>query len=290
MANKRISQLQNVTASGLTPYDLLAIVNYDVYSGTTKNIRVTDLKSYINSGITDTYVTGYTYQDNTFTISDSSGNTFSTTIDTVTGLTVNGTLSATTISGVTFYGDGSNLTGIGEYTYEIGEYVPAQGGVIFHRYIDNGVQYYLVVAISDSSTSVAWDPRPVPPQLNNNSTWDGSGNTQIINSSIIPPIIFSTAVYFATNNTSPSMPGWYLPAIDELSLLWQNRFNVNKTLSGNSSFGNISGATQIIYNEYWSSTEYTATNAFILSFYDGVSGSPSKNSSQYVRAVRKFSI
>jgi hypothetical protein len=105
MSNKKISQLQNVTASGVTPYDLLAIVNYDVYSGTTKNIRIPDLKSYINSGNTDTYVTGYTYQDNTFTISDSSGNTFSTTIDTVTGLTVNGMLSATTltvISGASF--------------------------------------------------------------------------------------------------------------------------------------------------------------------------------------------
>jgi hypothetical protein len=92
MSNKKISQLQNVTTSGVTPYDLLAIVNYDVYSGTTKNIRVTDLKNYINSGNTDTVFTG----------------------GTVSGTTnfTNG-LSATTISGTTFYGDGSNLTGFG---------------------------------------------------------------------------------------------------------------------------------------------------------------------------------
>jgi hypothetical protein len=64
------------------------------------------------TGFTDILVTGYTYQDNTFTISDSSGNTFSATIDVMTGLTVNGILSATTISGGTLYGDGSNLTGL----------------------------------------------------------------------------------------------------------------------------------------------------------------------------------
>jgi hypothetical protein len=66
------------------------------------------------TGLTDnnTYTTGFTYQDNTFTISDSSGNTLNAAINSVTGLTVNGTLSASTISGGTLYGDGSNLTGL----------------------------------------------------------------------------------------------------------------------------------------------------------------------------------
>ena len=58
--------------------------------------------------------TGFTYNDNnTFTISDNEGSAFNATINTVTGLTVNGILSATTISATTFYGDGSNLTGVG---------------------------------------------------------------------------------------------------------------------------------------------------------------------------------
>ena len=56
------------------------------------------------------YVTGFTYSANTFTISDNSGNTFNSTINDVTGLTVNGILSATTISGGTFYGNGLELT------------------------------------------------------------------------------------------------------------------------------------------------------------------------------------
>ena len=62
------------------------------------------------TGITDndTFVTGFTYNDaNTFTITDNDGGTFSTTVNQMSGLTINGTLSATT-----YFGDGSNLTGI----------------------------------------------------------------------------------------------------------------------------------------------------------------------------------
>ena len=52
--------------------------------------------------VSDTYITAFTYDNaNTFTISDNSGSTFSATINNVTGLTVNGGLSATTISACT---------------------------------------------------------------------------------------------------------------------------------------------------------------------------------------------
>jgi len=55
-------------------------------------------------GYTDRYVTGYTYDNsNTFNIFDNSGNTFSASINEVSGLTVNGSLSATTISAATYY-------------------------------------------------------------------------------------------------------------------------------------------------------------------------------------------
>jgi hypothetical protein len=83
---------------------------------------------------------------------------------------------------------------------------------------------------------------------------------------------------------------WYLPAIDELSLLWQNRFNVNRTLSGNSSLGTIVGATIVSTNTYWSSTEYAATNAWTFNFSNGTVNNGRKDSTYYVRAIRKFSI
>ena len=69
---------------------------------------------------TDTVITAFTYNNNnTFRIGDSNGNVFNASINNVTGLTVNGILSATTISGGTFYGDGSHLMGVFD-TYTTG--------------------------------------------------------------------------------------------------------------------------------------------------------------------------
>ena len=56
------------------------------------------------------FITGFTYSSNTFTILDNSGNTFNATINTVTGLTVNGTLSATTYQNLPLNTYGTGLT------------------------------------------------------------------------------------------------------------------------------------------------------------------------------------
>ncbi len=54
------------------------------------------------TGNTDVFVTGATYSSNTFTYRNNTGGTFSVLFNTVTGLTVNGTLSATTVSATTY--------------------------------------------------------------------------------------------------------------------------------------------------------------------------------------------
>ena len=66
------------------------------------------------TGDANTFLTAATYNDltNTITLTNNNGVNFNIYIDAVSGLTVNGVLSATTISGGTLYGDGSNLTGI----------------------------------------------------------------------------------------------------------------------------------------------------------------------------------
>jgi len=55
------------------------------------NIVMVDLPEF------DTKVTGFTYSNNTLSILDNSGNVFNTTINTMTGLTINGSFSATTL-------------------------------------------------------------------------------------------------------------------------------------------------------------------------------------------------
>lgn len=80
----------------------------------TNNTGGTFQVSGFTSGLTDTVITNFTYTPsaNTFTITDSRSSAFTATIQSMTGLTVNGIISATTISGETFYGDGSNLTNV----------------------------------------------------------------------------------------------------------------------------------------------------------------------------------
>ncbi len=176
------------------------------------------------------------------------------------------------------------------YTYEIGQYVSTQGGVIFHRYIDSGVQNYLVVDTTDFPVG-PWSNITTPsigPTAQ--STWDGLSNSN----AIVGQGATSGAAKLCLDLVSLGKNDWYLPSLDELSLLWHNRFNVNKTLSGNSSFGPISGASELNFSSsYWSSTESTFGGAVAWCFSFGSGNGTLVNKSDSftnTRAIRKFSI
>ena len=107
----------NLATTGLTDY----YTTGGTYNSGTESIDFSgnnvsasfsvDVSSLLDD--TNTYITGFTYDGaNTFTIVRNDLNQFSVTINTMTGLTVDGIFSATTISGGTLYGDGSNLTGV----------------------------------------------------------------------------------------------------------------------------------------------------------------------------------
>ena len=106
--------------------------NINTLTGLTVNGSLSATTFYGNgshlTGIStgDTYVTGVTFTSNTLTITTNDGNDVSTNINSFTGLTVNGSLTATTL-----YGDGSHLTGIstGE-TYTNAALTPAPLGGI----------------------------------------------------------------------------------------------------------------------------------------------------------------
>jgi hypothetical protein len=168
------------------------------------------------------------------------------------------------------------------FTYEIGEYVADEGGVIFHRYIDNDVQYYLVVAITDQSTGQAWsNVTSTAIGSTAQSTWDGLSNSNAI---VGQSGFTNGAAKTCLDLTSNSKTDWYLPAVDELRLIFVNSFNINKSLS------TVPGSTQLptVNTNYWSSTENTLSTSNSGSNFSIASSS--KNSPNYVRAVRKFSI
>jgi hypothetical protein len=176
-----------------------------------------------------------------------------------------------------------------EYTYEIGQYVASQGGVIFHRYKDGANENYLVVSISNVSPSSFWSNiDTVLIGASAQSTWDGLSNSNAIDGQ---PGETSSAAQGCLAYSVGAINDWYLPAIDELNLLYNNKFNVDRTLSGNSSIGIIPGTpTQIGTGGYWSSTEIAFSSAAYFNFGNGQSQFFNKSGLFTVRAVRKFSI
>jgi hypothetical protein len=172
-----------------------------------------------------------------------------------------------------------NASGGGSSRY-IGEQYG--GGVIFHLWKDNaGVEHGLIVATTDQSTSSTWS------NITNvligaaaQSSWDGLSNSNAI---VAQAGHTSSAAKLCLDLVSGGQSDWYLPSIDELSLLWHNRFNVNKTLS------TISGATVLATGGWWSSTEISAFAAWAFTFYIGdASANFGKTVTRSVRAVRSF--
>jgi hypothetical protein len=184
---------------------------------------------------------------------------------------------------------GDTLT-INSWDYEIGQYVPTEGGVVFHRWLSStpggspgfgSVQNYLVVDTDDLSTSAQWASSNV--NISNvESTWDGKTNTtNLIAAGGAGGITAGTAAVLCDISTNNGKTDWYLPAIDELSKIYNNRWEVEQGIS------NAPG-TQLGFNSYWSSTEFNITNAWFFSFTNGFASNVIKSSPAYVRAVRKF--
>lgn len=76
---------------------------------------------------------------------------------------------------------------------------------------------------------------------------------------------------------------WWLPSLGELMMIYANMRKINYALSL------INGATQLAETAYWSSTEYSATTAWILGLFDGTANYFTKATGQArVRPVSAF--
>jgi len=77
---------------------------------------------------------------------------------------------------------------------------------------------------------------------------------------------------------------WWLPSLGELMMIYANMRKINYALSL------INGATPLAETWYWSSTEYSAPNAWYLNLYFGYAGTWSTKaaSQNSVRAVSAF--
>jgi len=167
----------------------------------------------------------------------------------------------------------------GGFTHYIGEQFG--GGVVFHLWKDNqGAEHGLIVAVTNQSTQAAYsNVSSTLIGLSAQSNWDGLSNSNAI---IAQAGHTSSAAKVCLDLVSGGQSDWYLPAFDELNLLWQNRFNVGMTLS------TIGGATLLAnWNYYWCSTEDTNVNALGFNFA-GNTMVNTKSSQMNVRAIRAF--
>ena len=155
---------------------------------------------------------------------------------------------------------------IGGFTHYLGE--AFNGGIIYYLYKgSDGLEHGLIVALTHS-TNLVWQTTAT--LVNANRTEDGAYNTNLMTGS-------PAATYIATLGA-----GWYLPSIDELGLLYYNRYNATKGLRA----GNH---TLLSVNEYWSSTENDATSAWRFSFWTAdVSVGYKTPTGHRVRGVRAF--
>ena len=103
-----------------------------------------------------------------------------------------------------------------------------------------------------------------------NSSTDGASNTDKI-------VAKSPAAQWCRAKGS----AWYLPSLDELKAVYNNKSKLNATLSSPSV-----GGTQLGTNYYWSSTEYSANKACDVIFSSGITYNSGKSDTDIVRAVR----
>jgi hypothetical protein len=165
-------------------------------------------------------------------------------------------------------------------TRYIGEYY--EGGIIFHLWKDSlGNDHGLIVSIVNQSNGEIWSS-----DYNNEigkkakSSWDGYLNTvSIINSGIKKTNAAKLCYELKLNGKDD----WYLPSIDELNKLFNNRFDVNKALIS------INGSEQLEMNStYWSSTENSKGYAYAFLFGTGFYSELAKQNEYFVRAIRSF--
>jgi hypothetical protein len=181
-----------------------------------------------------------------------------------------GLTGATGPIGLTGATGATGLTGangqVGGFTHYLGE--AYLGGIIFYLYKgSDGLEHGLIVALTESTA--AWQTTGT--LVNADRTEDGAYNTNLMTGS-------PAATYIAGLGA-----GWYLPSIDELGLLYYNRYSAQKGLrTGGNTL--LSGAAY-----YWSSTEYPPySGAYHFNFGVGYASISGKTNSYFVRGVKAF--
>jgi len=232
---------------------------------------------YRSTGSTTTTTSTTTATPTTTTTTSSSSTTTTSTSTSTSTTTTTTTVSPTTTTTTT--ATPTTTTTTTAPTYTVGQ--AALGGTI--AYIlqpgDPGyspsVQHGLVATVADVSTNALWGCSGVTMGATGTAIGTGNANTIAIMAGCSTAGI---AARVCGDLVQGGYSDWYLPSLDELNKLYEN-----KTAIG--------GFTNV--NPYWSSSEspFFNTIAKCQFFYppnSGLQSDVSKNSSCFVRAIRSF--
>ena len=158
----------------------------------------------------------------------------------------------------------------------------------------------LVVAPTESASKLTWSSAAISgggtttsDRVTAINDWNGKTNTaqQIAHST--SSAVTNTASYAPgfcnlysranANGKGLTAGKWWLPSLGEMMMIYANMTKINYALSL------INGATQLVEDAYWTSTETSATHAWFLYLDDGTASGYTKASYTYrVRAVSAF--
>ena len=130
-----------------------------------------------------------------------------------------------------------------------------------------------IAGILWSSAAVSGSATTISDRVTAMNDWNGKANTASIISKSTTAAVTNTSAYApgfcnlysrANANGKGLLAGkWWLPSVGEMMMIYANMTKINYCLSL------IAGATQLIENWYWSSTEQSAAGAWFLGLSDG---------------------
>ena len=154
----------------------------------------------------------------------------------------------------------------------------------------------LVVAPTESTTKLNWSSASVSgggtattDRVTAMNDWNGKANTaaQITHSEAsgtgYAPGFCHAYSRVNANGNGLTAGKWWLPSLGEMMMIYANMTKINYALSL------IEGATQLVEDAYWTSTEYSATYAWTLNLFNGLMVNYTKATGTYrVRPVSAF--
>ncbi len=158
------------------------------------------------------------------------------------------------------------------YPFKVGQYIPWFNGGVVYKTTNNGANGY-IVSVTEG-TSLRWGPTSTTTSATDKD--NGANNMKKIKALSSWQANYPAFAWCYSYGTD-----WYLPALNELKTIYNNKTTINSALSAN-------GFTALGTGDYWSSTESSSNYAYELFFSNGVSNDPSKNHTNTVRAILAF--